>query len=295
MPRNSTLDAIIDAQCKWAQGAGLTVDDRGYLPTWQENLRQTMSPPTWLAFDQGDGSELEGRGTSPAKMRALHSSSALAVNAFDYWSAGDCAPLTSALEMDEVAGPLAFERKFKTGLRGNPPNLDVVLPLTLGITFAIESKFTEWVKPKSGSKPPFKEKYFESDEGVWRNVGLPECQSLAQDVQDGIERFIHLDAPQLLKHALGLTKQTGQEFMLCYLYFDWPSPESDIHRHEVGRFASRVGTEVRFRSMTYQDLFARLRRTCGPEHVAYLGYLLGRYAGEAIPDDVRGLSAGKRQ
>ncbi len=283
MGKNSASDQVIGVQREWAERAGLKVDDRGYLATLDENLCQPLSSGALAAFDQGNGSELQDRGTSPAKMRALHSSSALAVNVFDYWTEGDCTPLTAALEIGDAANPPVFEKKFPTGLPGNPPNLDVVLTLKSGVTFAVESKFTEWLTPKSGARPSFKEKYFESDEGVWRNVGLSECQSLAQDVQRGTERFMHLDAPQLLKHALGLAKQTGRDFSLCYLYFDWSCPESDIHRHEVDRFASRVSGEVRFRSVSYQDLVSRLRRTCGPEHEAYLEYLLGRYFGKAAP------------
>lgn len=44
------------------------------------------------------------------------------------------------------------------------------------------------------------------------------CQSLAIDVDKGLERFRYLDVPQLLKHALGLATQLGDRFMLYYAY-----------------------------------------------------------------------------
>jgi hypothetical protein len=282
MTRNSSSDRIIEIQRRWAEDAKLKVDVRGYLDSWEANLRQPLSLSARVAFDQGSGSELESRGASPAKMRALHSSSALAVNVFDYWCGTDSLPLAKALELEIASEPPCFEAKFPTGLKGNPPNLDIVLTMKSGVTFAIESKFTEWLAPKARSESPFKDKYFESKTGLWKSVGLPECQQLAQDIQTGTEQFVHLDAPQLLKHALGLAKQAKDGFSLCYLYFDWTCPESDTHRHELNRFASRVDSEVRFRSMTYQNLFGRLTQTCGPEHAHYLEYLRGRYFGKII-------------
>jgi hypothetical protein len=279
--RCSTIDRIIEIQHRWAEAEGLSVDACAYLDSSEENLLQPLSPLARIAFEQGNGSELKDRGNSPAKMRALHSSSALAVNVFDYWSLRESLPLTKALEVEHATGPLQFEKKYPTGLRGNPPNLDVVLPLQSGITFAIESKFTEWLAPKSGSASPFKNKYFESDNDLWHRVGLPECQRLAQDVQVGTEPFVHLDAPQLLKHALGLAKQTGQRFSLCYLYYDWPSAESEIHHLEIARFAGRVGSELRFRTIAYQDLFRRLAQRCDPCNKDYIEYLRNRYFKDA--------------
>ena len=59
---------------------------------------------------------------SPAKMKALYSSSDLAVNVFDYWSQHDVAPLAAALALDESILSVAFEAQYPTGLGGNPPN-----------------------------------------------------------------------------------------------------------------------------------------------------------------------------
>jgi hypothetical protein len=87
---------------------------------------------------------------------------------------------------------------------------------------------------------------------------LPHCQVLAEDIRRKREHFSYLDAPQLLKHALGLATQLGLRFDLLYLYFDWPGSESVKHQAEVARFSERVGTDLRFKSLTYQDLFLRL-------------------------------------
>jgi len=275
--KRKSVDSLLERQRHWATGAGIAVDDRGYVKSYEDNLRQPLSAEAKAAFVAGSGTELEDGATRPAKMRALHSSSALAVNVFDYWSDRDSLRLTQGLEVAPATGSLRFEKKFPTGLKGIPPNLDVVLTLQSGLTLAIESKFTEWLTPKLTTNAPFKAKYFESGRNLWAGVGLPECQRLAHDVQEKAESFVHLNVPQLLKHALGLATNERKRFSLCYLYYDWPCPESEIHHLEVNRFASRVGSELLFRAITYQDLFRRLTHGCGPGDNSYVDYLRSRY------------------
>ena len=82
---------VMAGQVAWARSEGLAPDSRGYLASYEENLFQPLSPTAKTAFELGCGSELKDRTGSPAKMRALHSSSALAANAFDFWS---CSPNT---------------------------------------------------------------------------------------------------------------------------------------------------------------------------------------------------------
>jgi hypothetical protein len=93
----------------------------------------------------------------------------------------------------------------------------------------------------------------------------------------GAVSFRHLDAAQLLKHALGLATQHQQEgFGLYYLYYDVPCPASAVHSEEVARFAERVGGELAFQAMTYQDLYAKLAAAPGVD-AAYVDYLGSRY------------------
>jgi hypothetical protein len=111
-------------------------------------------------------------------------------------------------------------------LPGNPPNLDVALERADGFAIGIESKFTEWLTPKSASRPPFKEKYFPSGNGVWDQVGLTATQQLAESMQSEEITFRYLDAPQLIKHALGLATHLGGHFRLPYIYFDCSCSEA---------------------------------------------------------------------
>ena len=55
-------------------------------PAYTRDLDQNLFEPLDLdvrkSFEQGDGNEISG---NPAKMQAVHSSSALGVNVFQYW------------------------------------------------------------------------------------------------------------------------------------------------------------------------------------------------------------------
>ena len=73
-------DIIKDVQRAWAESNGKHFDARGYVYDVQDNFRKALSTRARDAFGDGAGSELKG------KMKALHSSSALAANFFDYWT-----------------------------------------------------------------------------------------------------------------------------------------------------------------------------------------------------------------
>ena len=269
--------SVLRQQRAWAKSAGIHVDARGFIEAYESNLLRPLSPSTLAAFESGGGSELRERGKRPAKMRALHSSAALAVNVFDHWVGRDAGPLLQALGIESTSSArIAFERPFPTGLPGNPPNVDVVLTLDSGAAIAIESKFTEWLTPKRKGKPAFKEKYFADGAERWARAGLPACQALATDLQSGRERFRQLDAPQLLKHALGLAAARPKRFALRYLFYEIPSPSAERHESEIARFSARVDSEVGFGSVTYQDLYRALRASDAVDR-DYLAYLGKRY------------------
>ena len=102
---------IRDTQQNWATLRGIPFDSRGYVPEVEANLWQPLSSRARQGFEKGAGSELSGH------MRALHSSSALAVNFFDYWTDRDKTAILSALGIDPEDGhSLDFEAQFHTGL-----------------------------------------------------------------------------------------------------------------------------------------------------------------------------------
>jgi hypothetical protein len=235
------------------------------------NLWRDLCETSRCAFEKGSGSELKG------KMRALHSSSALAVNFFEYWTSAAPTALKELLELESPVRAIRFEAQHQTGLPGNPPNLDVCLALESGHTIAIESKFTEWLTRKRVVRGVFKPKYFAADQEVWSSRGLPACETLATEIQAARHRFLHFDAVQMLKHALGLATQLGSRFSLWYVYFDCECAESDIHKAEINEFAEAVGAEIRFNTVTYQELFRRLQSAGSSVDAQFVDYLGHRY------------------
>ena len=265
---------IIEDQKAWAKSKGLSFNSNGYVSDVETNLRRPLSACALKGFSKGAGSELAGH------MKALHSSSALVANLFDYWTGRDKTVLLSALEIDAGnAESLEFEAQFPTGLDGTPPHLDVAIALSSGVVIGVESKFTEHMGRSTKDKSKFEPSYFPHGRGLWEDVGLPRSQGLAEELHDRRHKFEYLDPWQLLKHTLGLATQLHDRFSLYYLYYDHPGQRSETHKREIGCFASRVGKEVRFKAIPYQEVFGRLSALgwTDAEYLNYIDYLGARY------------------
>lgn len=208
-------------------------------------------------------------------MQALHSSSALACNVFDYWRARDTSGLAACLG---AVAPLQieFERKYPTGLRGKAPNLDVVLRPESGPVIAIECKFLE---PYKGHGPGFGGKYLDASPGLWERAGYRRCEALATALRSGERNFTWLYAEQLLKHVLGLDR-AGEPWRLIYLWYEVPGAAGAGHASEISEFAQVLAADgVQFAAHSYQALFKKIRERAGPDDRAYLTYLGERYFG----------------
>lgn len=271
----SSRAKIKKQQRKWATRAGIRFDDLGYVRTVNENLFQPMSTRTYCAISKGSGSELRDTKNRPAKMKALHSSAALHVNMFDYWSERILDPLLHSLMLHFEPAIMEFEAPFPTGI--SRPHLDVAFRFESGLVVGIESKFLEWLTPISPGKELFKPSYFSNSTELWSNNNVPSCQALATSLYTGTSHFRNLDAAQLLKHALGLATQHPHSFELYYLYFDCLGSESSIHDKEVEEFERHIGSDFRFHHCSYQEAYERLRQVVGVEHAVYIDYLRQRY------------------
>ena len=82
----------------------------------------------------------------------------------------------------------------------------------------VESKFSEpfSARAHSGLKPAYLE---DSCDQFW--LGLPKLRRLAEKLCPENHTYDHLDAAQLLKHILGLGRNT-ERFHLLYLYYAVP-------------------------------------------------------------------------
>jgi hypothetical protein len=270
--RTRAIERITAQQLAWAKQNKIALE-RSYTSRVEDNIfGGQLYPATRLEYEKGKGHELEGH------MKALHSSSALVVNVFDYWrrvgriqDIGDCCGADGPVESME------FEKTHPIkGVTRTPPHLDVEFGGTLPL--AIEAKFTETYRRKT--RRPLAnthlDKYIEKDD-IW--VGLPRLRAVAECiVRQSADRtqFEYLDVPQLVKHALGLNGAYKGRFSLLYLWYRIDSPEVAQHENELGEFSAAMGNEIKFRTMTYQEVFNRIRRLPNVDP-AYVGYLEARY------------------
>jgi hypothetical protein len=274
----SPLAGVESAQRLWASQAGLSFDDRGYLPDVSQNLFGGLSDEVRAAFDKADGAELKDHKGRPAKMRSVISSSALAVNVFQHWALNDPEPVGRALGLSAAVTKIEFERRMPTGAGGTPPNLDVLLTTADRGIVGIESKFTEWMSRKAGQAASMAP-YFRKPESLWGRAGLTECDRLAQASNSGTKAYEYLDAPQLLKHILGLHKTGAPSWALFYVWYDATGDTGDKHRTELAEFGERVRADLTFVAVSYQELVARFAsaQEGAPDYFAYLAqrYALG--------------------
>ena len=124
---------ILDQQKKWAKDKtlvsgkivdGVECEDKNYLETIEDNLfpideTKGLRPENINAYNKGGGSETKTITYRP-KMSALHSSSALVVNLFQYWQNQEMnkTPLLIALGLinnnDKVGDvEIKFEEKLQ--------------------------------------------------------------------------------------------------------------------------------------------------------------------------------------
>jgi hypothetical protein len=265
---------IASCQLKWAVQQGIPLE--GYTKKVEDNIfNNALLPETKREYRRGKGHEIYGK---RAHMKALHSSSALVVNVFDYWRRQNrIEDIARCCGAQGIINGMEFEKAHPIkGMDRTPPHLDV--EFTGPIPLAIESKFTETYhrKTRRDNKNTHLDLYLEHRD-IWN--GIPKVKALAETIvqQSGARSdFEYLDVPQLIKHILGLTCSYGDQFSLLYIWYEIDSNEAKQHEQELARFSIGVKDEISFQTTTYQDLFMRIRHL--PDvNPAYLEYLERRY------------------
>lgn len=280
----NAYDQIISKQVEWARNKGLrligshgTRGRKTYTTSVKANLFQPLRQKTRENLEMGDGGELTRTQDRPARIQAVHSSSALGINLFDYWRGSTDVSLVAACcglcrAGRRFRGEILFEQKFPIARRFRySPNIDVVIMPESGRyrVFGIECKFTEAYSPRGHGG--LDQKYFDNT-AIWQN--LVRTKRLAQEISPDDSRFEHLHAAQLIKHILSLNLHFGHlRYRLLYLWYDALGEAGSSHRKEIDSFAEVVRSDgVVFHERTYQDLILRLARyrQSHPEYVAYM-------------------------
>lgn len=280
---------IVAKQTQWALNRGILLigskGDKGrpaYTPELNQNLFEPLSLDTRKSFEQGDGGELS---RNPAKMQAVHSSSALGVNVFQYWhNIRRVSVIASACGFcrkgNAVSEKIIFEDKYPVddNLDKFPvaPNIDVVFHNANSAQFkrfAVECKFSEAYSSQkhSGLKPAYLELI-----QLWSDI--PSLYDFAKSICPD-ENFIYLHSAQLIKHILGLKRKFGKNgFRLLYLWYDVLGKEGAVHQDEINKFSGVAKADgIYFNAMSYQKLIFALSKEYRQEHTAYIKYLSERY------------------
>lgn len=280
---------ILSKQTSWAVNSGISLvgskGNRGrpaYTSKLEQNLFQNLLPDVRKSFATGDGGELSSN-EFPGKMQAVHSSSALGVNVFQYWKSINAVPVIAAQcglcrGGSQVSTDIHFEEKYPINYTfGYHPNIDVVIhnaPSARIKRFAVECKFSEaYGARKHGG---LKAKYLEIED-LWADI--PSLLGFAKRISPDDNKFVHLHPAQLLKHILGLKRQFGKAgFRLLYLWYDVLSDQGKQHRDEVLKFSEVTKTDgIKFHSLSYQELIVNLANKLRPGHPDYIRYLTERY------------------
>ncbi len=281
-----SYEHIVSKQIEWAYnhkialiGSAGNHGRLAYTRCVEDNLFEPLSPANDRAFREGDGSELAG---TPAKMQAVHSSAALAVNIFQFWdSVNESHVIAHACRFckksTKISRNIAFEVKYPIYDSFHyAPNVDVVienLPDSQYQVYAIESKFSEAYSGYSHSG--MKTKYLDLD--VWGE--LPHLHELALSISPHDDRFQHLHAAQLIKHILGLKRAYAQDgFRLLYLWYDALGSEGARHQEEIQQFLETANADgIAVHELSYQKLIAWLAEHYRATHRHYIEYITDRY------------------
>ncbi|MBM2824658.1 MAG: hypothetical protein HW402_322 [Dehalococcoidales bacterium] len=272
-----TANYIANCQLQWANQENIPLEGyTSYTKRVEDNIfNNELHPDTKREYKRGKGHELDGK---RAHMKALHSSSALVVNVFDYWRCQNrIQDIANCCGAEGIFSGMEFEKTHPIkGMDRTPPHLDV--QFTGAIPLAVESKFTETYhrKTRRDNGGTHLNTYLEHSD-IWD--GIPKTKALAESIsqQSGARTdFEYLDVPQLIKHVLGLTCSYYSRFSLLYLWYKVNSNEAKQHEKELAIFSISIKDEIDFQTMTYQDLFNRITRLPVVDSV-YLKYLERRY------------------
>ena len=194
---------ILVKQMQWAINHDITLISKGkrgrpaYTSDLEQNLFEPLLPETCECFKKGDGGEIIGSQDSPAKMQAVHSSSALGVNIFQYWQRiGQVHVIAAACGFckkgNNTSEKIVFEDKYPIDEKkfSFAPNIDVVIYNSDSAKVkrcAIECKFAEAYISRGHLE--IKLKYINLDE-IWKDI--PAIYNLAKSLCPDDNKFLYL-------------------------------------------------------------------------------------------------------
>lgn len=284
------FDYILTKQIAWADrnkiqliGSEITKGRQAYTKTLDQNLFEPLLSETKIEIEKGDGGELKGDASHSPKMCAVHSSSVIGVNVFQYWKNKTIPEIAYVLGLcrkdNKSAQEIHFEQKFKISNKFRfDPNIDAVIYNSENDrikAFGIECKFSEAYS--SRNHPGLKERYLIEIPEQWKDI--PKLFDFAKTISPNDKSFNHLHPAQLIKHILGLKKKYGKSgFRLLYLWYDVLGKEGCQHREEIEKFTEIAKLDnIKFHSISYQALIIKMKKEYYTGNEKYINYLTDRY------------------
>lgn len=209
-----------------------------------------------------------GNEVGSGKLASPESSAALAVNTFGWFI--DRPQLLPPFKGADSSTPVHVDVEYCARFPwngGRHPWLDAAVETATSL-IGIESKRFEPFR--DAKKVSLSAAY---DRPVW-GERMGAFEALRDRLRDGRERFDHLDATQLVKHAFGLVSDARRKDKLPCLVYLYAEPAERagrmidaknfaLHRGEIDRFAEAIaGSEVAFVAVSYREWLATWR---GPE------------------------------
>jgi hypothetical protein len=201
-----------------------------------------------------------GKEIESGKFLSPESSAALAVNCFG-WFVERLEKLPPLVGLETAGVPELVDVEFSARFPwagGRHPWLDAVVQTATRL-IGIESKRFEPFRDVKSVR--LSEAY---NREVW-GANMKRYERIRDQLRSAEERFRHLDAAQLVKHAFGLVTEGGRRNRAPILFYLFAEPSAmnghviatdhlARHRDEINRFAEAVaGDEVMFRSASYKE------------------------------------------
>lgn len=186
---------------------------RFYFKNYQDNLLYPMASQHRAEYGEGNGSELEAKGTRPAKMASIVSSSAMTFNLLGNHQA----KIIDNPFFEPGTYQIAYEKKLPTLNKwSSPANLDAFLyNEEADEAIFCEMKMMEWLGKPGVLKAAYLDEhnYFNSASGqVFSRLAESMIGMRAPDqATDFVSCFERYDAWQMFKHIIGIYNATSFE------------------------------------------------------------------------------------
>lgn len=190
------------------------------------------------------------QGTGSARLREPESPMVIALNSFVNWRA---TPAQLRLAGEGPFSVVRFDARCPTGIRGTPPLLDLIAAGDAVV--AVASRGIDYLQRRQG-------KLADAYDGVRPKGGLDPWIALLQRLRAGGSDYRYVDAPAVLKYALGLGQTfPGRPIKLVYLYWEPADAERyepfRAHRAELRRLADEVaGSTVSLVAQSFDALWS---------------------------------------